>query len=117
MKVTEIHDYLSKYPKTDVSGVSLGCWEEIIRTTTIPELSGKLVTGDLIVEKHYEQIKEFIAGKSNYTIFIRSLPDLVPQMDGNGEIEGYAMRTRIQYGENGKCITQEQYDHIHDFAG
>jgi hypothetical protein len=116
LKISDLHEKFKDYPKTTVSGKALGCKEEIIRTTTVPIYLGEILADpENLVAKHCNQIKEYIELHQGDTIYFRQLASMVPLMSEDGEIEGYTIKTRIQSGETGKCITQEQYDHISSF--
>lgn len=119
MKISELQEYLKDYPRTTVNGASLGCHEVIIRTSTLDRgFEGEVICEPKeIVETHFRQIKEFIKSHGEYiAIYVRSGPELRATLDEEGEDSGqYTIRTRIQFGVKGKCITQEQFDHLQSF--
>jgi len=129
MKIQELIEYLEKFNKSACSASSLGCsFDYIVRTetksaeemlfnSTLP-ISGTIrrishSTPENIVEDHFKQISELIDERKGMVVYVRSMPLLQKDLDDDGEWTGhYQMRTRLQFGEPGKCITMEQYHNL-----
>lgn len=124
MKISEIHEYLNQFPKSVTSTKGLGCYDEaIIKTGTVSTVSsmqhygGKACKPEEVVETHYKQIIKAIENHPGDVVYVRSMPQLVELLNEEGEFEGhYMMKTRLQFGKPGLCITTEQYQNLLDLG-
>lgn len=117
MKLSELHEWLGKYPRTTVSGEYLGCKDVSVRSKTedaefIEMFPGAGAGSAELIESHFKKIKKLISNRDGQVVYVRSMPHLVSLLDSDGEIEGYAMRTRLQFGNPELCITEKQFRHL-----
>lgn len=125
MKIEQINEYLKDYRRSQTSAKGIGCKEEvIIRTKTSDEFGyptnettylDKLCDAENIVETHFKQIRDAEKERDGMVMYVRIMPELRQMLDDNGEFSGhYCIRTRLQFGEHGKCITHEQFQNLQD---
>ncbi|ANY67305.1 hypothetical protein BBD42_13090 [Paenibacillus sp. BIHB 4019] len=117
MKLSELHEWLGKYPRTTVSGESLGCDDVSVRSKTedaefIEMFPGEGVGSAELIEAHFKKIKKLISERDGQVVYVRLMTNLVSILDSDGEIEGYSMRTRLQFGNPELCITEKQFRHL-----
>lgn len=104
MKLSQLEDYLSQFRKATVSCQDVGCVDEVIIR---PE------GGAGIVDEHFQEIQKAIQEHDGMIVYVRAMPHLREVLDPEGECDGlYRMRTRLFFGELGKCITMEQYENL-----
>ncbi|MCF2718025.1 hypothetical protein LWE69_12695 [Paenibacillus sp. UKAQ_18] len=105
MKISELNEYLSQFSKSYCSHKGLGCYEEV-RIKTIS-------TDANLVEEHFNKIKDAISKHAGSVVYVRHQSEIMNHLDEEGELNGYGLSTRLQFGEEGKCITPEQYENLY----
>jgi hypothetical protein len=125
MKIAELQDHFKDYYMSNTTAAGIGCYKEVvIRTSTdhnsafgYPDGNNRTCSVESLVQTHQDQVWEEEAKHVEAAKYIRLLPEIRKHLDEDGEFSGvYSIRSRIQFGRVGECITIQQAENLKELG-